>query len=245
LAQKVSRWKDLSQDPNSLEAKAYRAASVEETAARSLIQSRVGYICELADGKDILDVGVVEHVVEAADSETWLHGKLRARARTCLGVDILEEGIRRLRDRGFDVVCADLTQGPLDRTFDLIVCGEVLEHLPAPQVLVSNLARMLRAGGRIAVTAPNPWYLNTALKAILGRHPYPDSADHVCWFDPATIAELAERAGLKLARWTGVEDWNPRTFKARVLFSSRSLLTAMGVNPVAFSKTLFYELVKI
>jgi len=55
---------------------------------------------------------------------------------------------------GIDYVC-DATAIPVtDGSFDAVLCTEVLEHVPAPDALVRELARVLRAGGRLMLTAP-------------------------------------------------------------------------------------------
>jgi SAM-dependent methyltransferase len=53
-----------------------------------------------------------------------------------------------------DYVC-DATQIPVDSgSFDVVVCTEVLEHVPEPIRVVHELARVLRPGGRLLLSAP-------------------------------------------------------------------------------------------
>jgi SAM-dependent methyltransferase len=44
-----------------------------------------------------------------------------------------------------------------DAAFDYIIASEVLEHLWADTVAIAELVRVLRPGGRIAVTVPTRW----------------------------------------------------------------------------------------
>ena len=49
----------------------------------------------------------------------------------------------------------DATKLPFpDNTFDRIIAAEVLEHIPADEAAMAELARVLRPGGTIAVTVP-------------------------------------------------------------------------------------------
>jgi SAM-dependent methyltransferase len=41
-----------------------------------------------------------------------------------------------------------------DRSFDVVLCTEVLEHVPYPNETLREFARLLRPGGRLLLTAP-------------------------------------------------------------------------------------------
>jgi SAM-dependent methyltransferase len=45
-------------------------------------------------------------------------------------------------------------------SFDLVLCTQVLEHLPDPASATKELARVLRPGGVLALTAPQSWCLH-------------------------------------------------------------------------------------
>lgn len=53
-----------------------------------------------------------------------------------------------------DYIC-DITNIPVpDETFDVVICSEVLEHVPEPIKAVKEFSRILRQGGRLFITAP-------------------------------------------------------------------------------------------
>lgn len=50
---------------------------------------------------------------------------------------------------------SDVSSIPVETgSFDVILCTEVLEHVPEPIVAVREFARILKAGGRLILTAP-------------------------------------------------------------------------------------------
>jgi len=59
-----------------------------------------------------------------------------------------------LRYGELDYVC-DITAIPVESDrFDCVICTEVLEHVPYPDRVIQELARVLKPGGMLALTAP-------------------------------------------------------------------------------------------
>lgn len=65
-----------------------------------------------------------------------------------------------VRDGEFDFVRGDGGRLPFKTgTFDLVTAFEVLEHLSDDQAAVTEVARVLRPGGRLLFSVPNKWWL--------------------------------------------------------------------------------------
>ena len=102
----------------------------------------------LRGAQRILDVGsgagqISKHLIDFADPNAEIvctdlsHGMLR-RARN------------RLDGRAPQFASCDLTHLPFaDESFDRVTCGYVLEHLQDPEPGLKEVARVLRAGGRM------------------------------------------------------------------------------------------------
>jgi len=56
-----------------------------------------------------------------------------------------------------------------DRTFDLIVCNDILEHLVEPLPVVKDTIRVLRDDGTLVISVPNHFYWPMRLRILLGK----------------------------------------------------------------------------
>jgi SAM-dependent methyltransferase len=118
---------------------------------------------DLAPGGRILDIGCGSgrHTAAACRME---------RVRV-VGVDLAVADLRSARERielherlgehggGTWMLCAAdglrLPFGP--ERFDLVICSEVLEHVPDHRRAVAEIARVLKPGGHLAVSVPRFW----------------------------------------------------------------------------------------
>ena len=72
-----------------------------------------------------------------------------------LGIQPLTEQIENLK-----LVVDDIQNSQFpDQSFDLILCSEVLEHVPNPEAALKTLYRILRPGGIAIVTTPQRYSL--------------------------------------------------------------------------------------
>jgi len=159
----------------------------------------------IGDG-EILDLGIVDsrRDVESTESRltrfaTGLHEFIRSRNPNVLGVDIDEEGINRLKERGYDVVCEDVETMNLDRSFDTIVAGEIIEHLPNAGLALRNLRKHLKPDGRLILSTCNPFYSRQHWK-IWRNGDVQVHDEHTAWFDPHTLARSLNMAGYEVER---------------------------------------------
>ncbi len=86
-------------------------------------------------------------------------------------------------------------------TFDVILIGDVLEHLLDPWKVVSELSAILRPSGQFIVSIPNVRCYAFWLPIVLrGRFDYTESGlldrTHIRWFTRSTAIELMESANL-------------------------------------------------
>lgn len=138
-------------------------------------------------------------------------GALAARARSLghhvTGVDA--EELTSVRERCDRFIQADLDRGlPPEllsgRPFDVVVCGDVLEHLRRPEQLLVEIRTVLARGGALYASVPNfgHWYPRS--RTALGLFDYDQRGildhGHVRFFTRRSFERLTHRAGFRPVR---------------------------------------------
>lgn len=163
---------------------------------------RIRFIVESCRGKDALHLGCADHPYtrERLADGTWLHRMIGDAARSCLGVDACADALGWLRDEhGIDNLAHgdaealdELGAGP----FDVVVAGELIEHLNNPGRFLTSVRTVLRPGGRLLISTTNAFCLRRFIRVPFGSesvHP-----DHVYYFSHTTLHGLARRFGFAL-----------------------------------------------
>jgi O-antigen biosynthesis protein len=100
-------------------------------------------------------------VMDAACGEGYGSALLATRARRVRGVDASADAVALARRRYGAATNLEFLQGrcealPVeDRSIDLLVSFETIEHLEAPRALIAEAARVLRPDGLFMVSTPN------------------------------------------------------------------------------------------
>lgn len=97
-----------------------------------------------------------------------------------------------------DVIVGDATDlGDLNKRFDTVIAGEVIEHLDHPIQFLAGCYHILNPGGRIVLSTPNPYYPPVVWLERLMIRRFFYSKDHVYIFLPRFLVRLMERQGFQ------------------------------------------------
>lgn len=149
----------------------------------------------------ILDVGA---------ASGFLGCRLKAAGHTVVGVeaDAAAAAVAAPHYAAFHV--ADLARLPRlpEAPFDVIVAGDVIEHLPDPAAALAALVAQLAPAGRLLVSVPNVAFVQVRLALLVGRFEYAPrgimDATHLRFFTRRSLTRSMQAAGLRVGRVRGV-----------------------------------------
>jgi SAM-dependent methyltransferase len=140
---------------------------------------------------------------DAIEKDMLLHFDLEKVAKRLSGFDYDQAGLDILTAHGStNLYRADLER--LDEvdcndTFDVIIAGEMIEHLNNPGLFLNGIKRFMTPETRLMITTVNAYCaLRVAVYALRGKGGTnePVHPDHVAYYSHSTLRLLLERHGL-------------------------------------------------
>lgn len=130
--------------------------------------------------------------------------------------------------------------------FDVILCGDVLEHLREPLVVLKYLVSFLRPGGRLLLTVPNVAFVGCRVSLLFGVFEYRDRGildrTHLRFFTKASLSRLLPQAGLVVDSVKGLPPPLPLLWPATSCWPARVLLEALALAASAWPTLWAYQL---
>jgi len=120
-----------------------------------------------------------------------------------VGLDLSRTALPQARDHGVVPVRGDVLRLPFgDEVADVVVAGEVLEHVLEPLDLVAEACRVLRPGGVLVLDtiAATRWgrFLSVTVGERIPAGPPPRLHDPALFVDRRALVEGARRCGVEL-----------------------------------------------
>lgn len=194
------------------------------------VVDRIEFLTTLAAGRRVIHVGFADAGCRSMQAEhgTWLHAILAETASELVGLDVENAGVQAAIDAGYEAYLLDCTDpealaAAAIEPADLVLAGEVIEHVPNPGGFIEGLRSLCRPGGQVVITTPNASGWANSIAAMAGKevnHP-----DHIVMFSWRTLSSLMERSGLYVEQSA---TYVP-TVKADGAAGGASLLAARGI----------------
>ena len=123
--------------------------------------------------------------------------------------------------------------------FDVILMGDVLEHLADPSGALTRMRPLLRENGRVVISLPNVVHWHTRLKVLCGQFNYESFGildhTHLRFYTPQTARKMIEASGYEVTRFHPV-------FRGRLSRHGRALSQWLAnLAPGLFAYQMLFE----
>lgn len=178
------------------------AVILEKKSLNSFIVDREKKILKLCKSKSVLHLGCADYPfsVEQHREGNLLHEKLFKIAKNVFGIDFSQEGIDFLKSLGYENLLVgnveELDKLNLIEKYDVIVAGELLEHLSNVGKFYENISCVMDNDSILIVTVPNAHSIKSFIRVLFGNELI--HSDHVYYFSPATIEHICKRYDYEL-----------------------------------------------
>ena len=173
-----------------------------------LVRDRRAWILDKARGRSVIHVGCTDagFLENKTDQNMHLHAQLASTCTNLIGIDVDGPGIEQLHSQGYKhIVRADIATeyatviaevSERIGKCDLIICGEVLEHvLNSGQFLRGVRELAIASQAAVIISVPNAFSLEGFVSVVLRTedvHP-----DHKCYFSEVTLNTLLRQTGFR------------------------------------------------
>ena len=168
---------------------------------------RLPFITEMCSGKKVLHLGCTNspYTEDSIRDNMLLHFALEKVAAELFGIDSDRDAIDILKSHGTKNIyladLEDLDASGLNETFDVIVAGEMIEHLNNPGLFLRGIQRFMNSETTLLITTINAycgmrfvWYGLSGKRGLAE----PVHPDHVAYYSHSTLKLLVERHQLNV-----------------------------------------------
>jgi predicted TPR repeat methyltransferase len=186
--------------------------------------SRFAFLVDCCRNKSVLHLGCSsgKFILDKIKTNTSLHIHLARVANGLYGVDIDETSLRIMKDyyrlqHLYQGNVEHLDELSIDRQFDIVLAGDILEHLSNPGKMLDGIQRFMHADSVLIISTNNAFSLPAFLRFTAGK--YKEHEDHVFVFSPYVLQNLLWRHGYESIEIYGAHTRPPVTPSEKVVYT--------------------------
>jgi len=127
------------------------------------------------------------------------------------GIEISNNAIKKARKKGIEVFDIDLNvdwQGSIKEKYDVVLAGEIIEHIFDTDKFLQNIYNVLTENGCLVLSTPNIASLGRRMFLLFGINPLIETtgrnydAGHIRYFTFNSLKQLLEENNFKVISYT-------------------------------------------
>lgn len=156
------------------------------------------------------------------------------------GVEPVQEAAEQARQKNMKVLCGtydEVCDQVPNAYFDMVVCNDVIEHVPDSEAVLVSLKSKLVPNGVLVGSVPNVRFWRNLINLLFKRDwKYEESGildrTHIRFFTSKSFRRLMRGAGYELVKMEGIESKRMKILK--VLFSPFLFLVGFDICDMQF-----------
>jgi len=168
-----------------------------------MLTDRITYILEACRGRQVLHLGCTDwpYTEKKLSTGTLLHARINSVAASLVGVDADRDGVACFMKIGFPETYLENVENfseprVCQRKYEVIVAGEIVEHLENPGLFLRSVQKMMTPTTELIVTTINAYCFFRIVYYFLGKELVHE--DHNYYFSPTVLKKLITRCGLDI-----------------------------------------------
>jgi len=201
------------------------------------IKDRYDYIEKYCKGKSVLDIGATsEEIKVELGYDLWLHKRIHAVAKSVEGIDNSKKHILQAKKiLKTKIHYADATNFDLKKKYDVIICGEIIEHINNFEGFFNSIKKHMTKKTILILTTPNVFKVANIARILLTGRTYKHPG-HIVYFDVHTLGELLDFNELKVVKNYYGTDWAPERLRNIFVRVLGKILPIYNLDLIAIAK---------
>ncbi|MEI6631531.1 MAG: class I SAM-dependent methyltransferase [bacterium] len=152
-------------------------------------------------------IGTNKTVLDLGCGDGLVAGQILKNGNEVAGIEVSEFAIKKAKEKGIKVYDCDLNfdwSNLIKEKFDVVLCGEIIEHIFDTDKLLRNIYSVLKEGGVLILSTPNLAALGRRIFLLFGINPLTEvtarkyDSGHIRYFTLGSLKKLLKENGFML-----------------------------------------------